>query len=171
MNDNDLGTIVFLEHYGDLSYSEVEESLEHSGIKGMKWGVRNEAKRSGRQNGSKKFNGASKKESIKAIEGVNKNAASIIREARRAETPAARKYAADKYKKEVVDVVKSPGFKAKYNAANKMGKGEMALHVLLFGPFALLTIPAIKRVGENDNAYNRELDQAHDVLQKLRTYS
>ena len=168
MNDNDLGTIVFLEHYGDFSYSELEESLEHSGVKGMHWGVRNESKGGGRQNGSKKNKPQSHKQAVQAVKSTNKTANDIIRESRRAETPAARKAAADKYKKEILDKVSTPEFKRTFKEANRITKGDMAIQILGLGPFAAITIPAMKSAQKNDSQYNYEVDTAHEILREMR---
>jgi hypothetical protein len=71
----------------------------------------------------------------------------------------------------VLEEIKSDEFKASYKKASTMGKGEMAVHALVFGPLALVTIPAnrslYKKLGES--GYEMEIDVAHDILREMRS--
>jgi len=136
--------------------ANVDAFLSHYGVKGQRWGVRNERKPAG----------TDRKQDRQDTQAIGKRAGEIIREGQRAETPSARRAAADKYKTEVLDVIKSPDFKNAYNNANKVTKGTMATHVLLFGVLAPITIKAAKNAEKA--GYDMELDMAHEVFRELR---
>ena len=149
MNEDQIDLIgTMLEDKG-LSHSEIDDFFEHSGVKGMKWGVRKEAK--------------------KEVRALSKNASEIIRESRRAQTPKARQAAAARYKAEVLEKVMTPEWKQSYKTATKMTKGDMAAHVLLLGPFAAFTIPATKRAVNSDASYDYEVDTAHQILREMQS--
>ena len=109
------------------------EFLSHYGVQGMRWGVR------------KKVTGSERKAGREEVRTTAKTARKIIKSAKKAKTPEERQAAAKRYKTEILDKVKSPAWKKAYQDANTMGKGEMVAHVYLAGPFALLTIPAVKK--------------------------
>jgi len=149
MNEEQIDLVGSMLEDKGLSHSEIDAFFEHSGVKGMKWGVRKEAKME--------------------VKKVSDNAREIMRESRRAQTPEARKAAADRYKSEVLDKIMTKEWKQSYKTATKMGKGGMALQVLSFGPFAALTIPAIRKSEKEDNRYNFEVDVAHDILREMQS--
>lgn len=126
-----------------------EDFLEHYGVKGQQWGVRRD-----------------RKQDKQTTKDMGSKAREIIREARIAETPAARKAAADRYKKEVLKPIQTDEFKAAYNNANSVTKGQMAAHVLLFGVFSPITIKAAKNASRA--GYDLEVDTAHEIFKELR---
>lgn len=176
-------------------FASPQEALAHYGVKGMRWGVRNpdaggsapkaanpvrqvykdrraEAKATARADkaaikGKAQTIGQARKETRE----TGKAAREIIREYRRAPSDSARKAAATRYQKEVLKPIQSQDFKAAYQKANTMGKGEMAAHALVFGPLALATIPAVrsgyKRMA--NEGYELEVDMAHDILKEMRS--
>jgi hypothetical protein len=158
-------------------FSTPQEALAHYGKKGMKWGVTTKSpvraaiksqKAADRSQiaASNKSIGQARKDTM----AVGKKARGIIRESKRADTPAARKAAADKYQKEVLETIKSPTFKADYARANTMGKGEMAMHALVFNVYSAVTIPAMRASYAHKRATgpDLELDMAHDILREMR---
>lgn len=148
MNEDQIDLIgTMLEDKG-LSHSEIDDFFEHSGVKGMKWGVRKAAK--------------------KDVRDLAGSAREIIRESRRAQTPEARQAAAARYKAEVLDKVLTPEWKKSYQEATRMTKGQMALHVVAYGPFAALTIPMVKNANKKEAGYNFEVDVAHDILREMQ---
>lgn len=146
----------------DQKFATPQEALAHFGVKGMKWGVRNA------NSGS---SGPSRKEAKADVRDLSSTARGLIRESRRAPTAAERKNAAKKYESDVLERVKTPEFKAAYQKASTMGKGEMTVHALVFGPLALVTIPAMrktyKKLGES--GYELEIDTAHEILREMRS--
>lgn len=160
MNADELDKVgLALEHSG-MSDDEIDSYfLEHFGVKGMKWGVRRQVSRSERSAGRKE------------LRDTAKTAGKIIKEARRARTNEERQAAANRYEKEVIARIKSPAWKKAYQDANTMGKGEMAAHILTSGPFAALTIPAIKAQYSRKQTYGAgmELGAAKAILDEMRT--
>jgi hypothetical protein len=144
MTDEEIYEIGMMLEEKGLSHSEIDYFLEHHGVKGQKWGVR---------------------KSRKEMVAFAKNSREIVREGNRAETPAARKAAAARYKSEVLDKVKDPVFKEKFNTATKVTKGEMFTHVLVFGPFAGITIKQAKK--QSGEAYDSTVDAAHEIYREL----
>lgn len=138
--------------------AEDVEFLEHFGVKGMRWGVR------------RKTSGSERKAGRRELRETAKTARQILKKANKAGTPEERKALAQRYKKEVFDRINSPAWKKAYQDANTMGKGEMATHVLLAGPFAALTIPSVKKqyaVRQSVGA-DSELGVAKAVLAQIR---
>lgn len=134
------------------------EFLQHYGVQGMRWGVR------------RKTTGSERREGRDTVKQTAKTARKIIKSAKKAETPEERKLAAQRYKKEVLDQIKSPAWKTAYQNANTMGKGEKAMHILMMGPFAALTIPSVKKqyaVRQSVGA-DAELGAAKAVLEQIR---
>jgi hypothetical protein len=179
-------------------FATPEEALAHYGVKGMRWGVRNDKDGGGSGSGGKnpspvraarkgqveraraersadkamiKQKGQSIGGARRETREVGKAAHEIIREYRRAPTPAAKKAAAKRYDEEVKKTIESPEFKAAYQKANTMGKGEMALHVVAFGPLAAVTIPTIRKSYSQirKEGYELEVDMAHDILKEMRS--
>jgi hypothetical protein len=174
-------------------FASPAEALAHYGVKGMRWGVRNpdgggssapkapnpvrKVYKDRRQEAAsvrKEDKSLSKGQSIgqarKEINQTGKAAREIIRDYRRAPSPAAQKAAAKRYEKEVLGEIKKPEFRAAYKRANTMGKGEMAAHALVFGPLAVATIPMMrstrKKIGTE--GYELEVDMAHDILKEMK---
>ena len=141
------------------------EFLEHFGVKGMKWGERNASLASGTP-GSQHVSRSDKKAGQAQVRDLSSTAGKLIRESVRAETPAARKAAADKYKAEVYDRVRTKEFKKAYQDATHVGKGDMAVHVLLFGPFAGMTIKTAKQ--QNQSGIEHEIDASSAILREMR---
>lgn len=127
----------------------VDDFLEHFGVKGQKWGIR---------------------KARKELDKFGDNARKINSESIRAKSPAERKAAAKKYEKEVLNEMKTPEFKAAWKAANTMGKGEKAAHILLFGPFAMLTISSVKKTHKENatQGYEDALDTSIMMLKEMR---
>jgi hypothetical protein len=174
-------------------FASPAEALAHYGVKGMRWGVRNpdgggssspkapnpvrqvykdrrQEAASVRKEDKANSRGQSIGQARKETRATGAAAREIIREYRRAPSPAAQKAAAKRYEKEVLAEIKKPEFRATYKKANTMGKGEMAAHALVFGPLALATIPAVrsgrKKMGEA--GYELEIDMAHDILKEMK---
>lgn len=143
-------------------FDDNEFTLMHYGKKGMKWGVRND-----KDAGTSNSRSAAKAE----LRETGTKARDIIRESRRSPDKAGREAAAKKYEAEVLAKVKTPEFKAAFEKANTMGKGEMAAHVLIAGPLAALTIPVAKMsyAQIRKEGYDLEVDIAHDVLREMRS--
>lgn len=135
------------------------DALAHYGKKGMKWGVRNEP-------GTSNSRSAAKAE----VKDLATSARDAIRSGTRATTSAEHKAAAKKYEDEVLKRIQTPEFKAAFDKANTMGKGEMAAHVLLAGPAAALTIPMAKQRYSQirKEGYEYAVDHAHRVMRELR---
>ena len=101
--------------------TERQEYLEHYGVKGMKWGVRKQKKAMARSNIQRKKNQISKE--------FNKAAASS--------DPAKRAAGI----KKVNALGKELRNDKNISLASKTTTGEKAVHIFLFGPAAIGTIP------------------------------
>lgn len=138
---------------------QIDERLAHSGVKGMKWGQRKAAT-------------PQIKSAQKNIKEHSKNARSIIKEHRKAYTPAQKKAAQDRYKKEVLDVMKTPQFRETYRLGNTATRGQLAASMLLSGPYAPLTLAVIRQT-ESDRNVNASLaaerSVAADILREMRS--
>lgn len=174
-------------------FASPQEALAHYGVKGMRWGVRNPENGGGGKNPNpvraavKSQRAAAKAEKSadkamikqksqtigqarKETQATGKAAREIIREYRRAPSPAAKAAAAKRYDTEVKKVIQSPEWKAAYQKANTMGKGEMALHVVALGPLAAVTIPTMRQTYSQirKEGYELEVDMAHDILKEMK---
>jgi hypothetical protein len=123
MSEDDILELGFMLEDKGLTHSEIDDFLEHHGIKGQKWGVRN---------------------SRRDLNKTARTARKLREQFYKAKGSADRKAVADKYEKEILNKIKTNDFRQQYRAANTMTKGEMATHILLLGPLAALTIPDMK---------------------------
>lgn len=148
--DKDYTTIgELLEHKG-LSDDEIDAYfLEHYGVKGMRWGVR---------------------QARKEVLGQSKRSRQIIREAKKAKTKTDRDAAIKRYETEVIARIKSKDFREAYKTANTLTKGDMAAQVLMTGPWAALTIPAMRNQFETNRrtGIDHNLVAAKDILRELK---
>lgn len=131
-----------------MSDQQVIDFISHYGKKGMQWGVRS---------------------SRKEVRRVSKRAGQLIKESGNARTTSERKAVAKKYENEVLNTVRSKEFREKYRVANTMTKGDMAVHVVLLGPLAALTIPQVKRQMASNRTFGPDIerDAARTVLKEL----
>ncbi len=167
-------------------FSTPQEALAHYGVKGMRWGVRRDRDGGGSsigknpvkaarqaQRAESKTQASSKTlgEARREVRDVASTARSIISESKRSPNQAGREAAAKRYEEEVLAKIKTPEFKETYRKASTMGKGEMALHVVAFGPLSAVTIPAIRSQRNNlgKAGYELEVDMAHDILREMRS--
>lgn len=136
-----------------------EVYLEHYGQKGMRWGVR------------KKVTYAERRAGRKEVRSVAKSASRAVRASRRANSSAERAAVAKQYEHDVLKRVGTKEFKTAFQNANTMGKGEMATHVLLLGPFAALTIPAMRKQYAVNQTIGVETNKAaaRQVLKGLKS--
>lgn len=139
---------------------DVEDFLEHYGVKGMKWGVRKD-----------RVSGADRRIARAEVNDVRKSARSAIKQHRRAGSNAERAAAQKKYQKDVLDRIKSKEFKENYKKANTMSKGEMAAQAVLLGPMALVTIPATRAGYSQRQKYGaaQELATAREILKEMKS--
>lgn len=133
--------------------------LEHFGVKGMQWGVQ------------KKVSSSERREGRKEVRAVSKAARQALRASRKSNSPAERAAVAQRYEDEVVKRIRSAAFKEKFQNANTMGKGEMAAHVLLLGPFAAVTIPSLKKQYAVNQTIGVDTNKAaaNKILKELRS--
>lgn len=156
----------FLEHSG-FSDDQIDDYfLEHHGVKGMRWGQR----RSHPASLQRRTSPMERKQGRQEVRDVAKSAREIIRESRNARTPEARKAAANRYQREVLSRVKSDSFRAAYRNANTMGRGEITAHILIYGPFSSLTIPAARRAYDIRAVSGPSAEQtmAREILREMR---
>lgn len=126
------------------------EYLEHHGIKGMKWGVRN---------------------ARKEVRNQAKTSRKIIKSVRNAKTEEERAAAIEQYKTDVIKRIRSKDFREAYHAANTVTKGDMVTQILLAGPMAGITIPAIRAQSKQrqKTGIDQELVIARDILKEMQT--
>lgn len=158
MNDEDIDDIGFMLEEKGLTHEEIDEYFEHYGTKGMKWGVRREVSSSDRKAGRKEF------------ASTGREARKLIKQARKSGSQAEREEVAKQYEKNVLKKIQTPAFKKAYQDANTMGKGEMAVQLLIGGPFAALTIPSTRAVYRQRQTYghDQEVATAKAILREMR---
>lgn len=131
--------------------SQVDDFLEHYGVKGMRWGVRKE---------------------VKAARAANKvtnaRAREIIKEGRLLTDPKERRKQAEKYKTEILDEIKKPEVKARFIKANTPTKGEMIANSILYGPIGYMNARALADPKRLNARYAVELSYATDIYRELR---
>jgi hypothetical protein len=140
-----------------LSDEEIDNVLIHYGVRGMKWGVRRDR-------------AAQIKSAQKELKGFKKNARGIVKEGRRASSPEARAVAAQRYKREVVDQMRTERFRQTYRDGNTATRGQMVASMLVSGPYAPLTYAAIRgRESRLDREFAAERGVAQEILREFRS--
>lgn len=132
-----------------IDETDVEDFLEHYGVKGMKWGVR---------------------QARKELRSDAKNAGKIRKQFDKAHGSAERKAAADRYEKEVLAMIRTKDFREKYAAANTFGKGDIAAHIILMGPLAAMTIPQARKQMADTRLMGASMNEsaARKILSEMR---
>lgn len=126
------------------------EYLEHYGVKGMRWGVR---------------------QARKEVRSQAKTSRKIIKTAKKAKTKSERDAAIKQYETDVIKRIRSKDFREAYDAANTITKGDMFAQIMLGGPLAAVTIPAMRAQSSQRRrtGIDQELVVARDVLKELKT--
>lgn len=148
----------------EIEVEDPEEFLAHYGVKGMKWGVRRKRGADGRVSGKEV------KAARKELRNVGKAARGAKKASRKAKTPEERKAAADKYKKEVNEKIRSKEFKKTWETANQMTRGEKAAQLVLLGPVGALNIRSMNKMYDNARTHGLAMERAaaSSVLKELR---
>jgi len=125
------------------------EHLEHHGVKGMKWGVR---------------------QARKEVANQAKTSRKIIKAAKTAKTKTERDAAIKDYEDNVIKRIRSKDFREAYHTANTVTKGDMAAQLLVLGPLGALTIPAIKAQSaqRQKTGIDQELVVARNIMKELK---
>lgn len=175
------------------AFETPEDAIQHFVVKGMKLGVRNASDSSTSSNIRRTANSEavsaarnratansrssdssssklSRRGARKELRDLGKNARAIVRESNTTTNKRDRARLAKEYERDVYNRVNDPKFKETFKKANSMTKGDMAVHVLLLGPLAAVSIPATMYVNKQvvDSGLEAEHDATASVLRQLR---